>query len=183
MKLELLDPFRTFLSQSPFYTSTFITVREWNEPILMMRVAEISLFQQGEFRIQVGFRAWRDRQGTWVVAVPFQIDVSPSLHIQGAPCLNPRHRVDYEVIQKFAQEECLRFIFLSSDLMEADDAQIPWPTTQRAHVRHVLEKIDLTLTDEKLTSVFDPDFEQARRKLTASLATALRGEGEERWQG
>jgi hypothetical protein len=159
-----------------------MTTREWSEPILVMRVAELSLFQQGEFRIQVGFRAWRDRQGTWVVAVPFQIDVSPSLHIRGMPCLNPRQGVDYEVIGKFAQEECLRFIFLSADLTDADDAQIPWPTTQRAHVRQVLAKIDLTLTGEKFTSVFDPDFEQARRKLTASIATALRVEGEEQWQ-
>lgn len=183
MKIELLEPFRAFLLRSPFYTSAFITVREWHEPILVMRVAEFSLFQQGEFHIQIGFRAWRDRQGAWVAAVPFQIDVSPSLHIQRMPCLNPRHGVDYEVIQKFAQEEGLRFLFLSADLADADDAHVPWPAPQRAHVRRVLTKIDLTVTGEKVTSVFDPDFEQARRKLTASLATALRGEGVERWQG
>ena len=99
------------------------------------------------------------------------------------PCLNPRHAVDYEVIQKLAKEECLRLLFLSADLEEAEDVQVPWPTAQRAHVRHLLAKIDLTLTGEKLTSVFDPDFEQARRKLTASIATTLREEVEAPWRG
>lgn len=183
MKVELLEHFRSFLLRAPCYTSVFMTVREWSEPVLAMRVEELSSFQKGEYRTRVGVRAWRDRQGTWVVAVPFQIHITPSLCVQGMPCLNPRHVVDYEVIQKFASEEYLRFLFLSADLEEVDDVQVPWPVPQRAHVRHVLTKIDLTLTGEKLTSVFDPDFEQARRKLTASIATALRAAGEERWQG
>ena len=182
MKVELLEPFRSFLLRAPCYASVFMTVREWSEPVLVMRVEELSSFQQGEYRTHVSVRAWRDRQGTWVVAVPFQI-IAANGCVQGMPCLNPRHAVDYEVIRKFAKEESLRFVFLRADLEDADEVQVPWPPAQRAHVQHLLAKIDLTLTGKKLTCVFDPDFEQARRKLTASIAVALRVEGEEQWRG
>ena len=122
MKVELLEHFRSFLLRAPYYTSVFMTVREWSEPILVMRVEELSSFQKGEYRTRVGVRAWRDRQGTWVVAVPFQIHVAADFCVQGMPCLNPRHAVDYEVIQKLAKEECLRLLFLSADLEEASRA-------------------------------------------------------------
>lgn len=182
MKVQLLDHFRSFLLRSPFYTSAFITVREWSEPTLVMRVEELSSFQQEEYRTEVAFRAWRSRQGTWVVAVPFQIDVNPRLHVQGVPCLNPRHAVDYEVMQKFIEAEHVRFLFLSADLAEAEEIQVAWPAAQRARVRYLLKKIDLTLTGEKLTSVFDPDFEQARQELVAFFAAVVRMEREEQWQ-
>jgi len=182
MKVQLLEHFRAFLLRSPFYTSAFITVREWNEPTLVMRVEELSAFQQEEYRTQVAFRAWRSRQGTWVVTVPFQIDVHPRLHVQGIPCLNPRHAVDYEVMQKFAEAEDVRFLFMSADLEGAEDMRVPWQAAQWARVRYLLNKIDLTLTGEKLTSVFDPDFEQARQELVAFFSAVMRMEREEQWQ-
>ena len=182
MKVQLLDHFRAFLLRSPFYTSAFITVREWSEPTLVMRVEELSSFQQREYRAHIAFRAWRSRQGTWVVAVPFQIDVHPRLHVQGVPCLNPRHEVDDEVMQKFVVAEHVRFLFLSADLEEAEEVQVAWPAAQRTRVRYLLKKIAVTLTGEKLTSVFDPDFEHARQELMAFFSAVMRMEREEQWQ-
>ena len=57
MKVELLEHFRSFLLRAPYYTSVFMTVREWSEPILVMRVEELSSFQKGEYRTRVGVRA------------------------------------------------------------------------------------------------------------------------------
>jgi hypothetical protein len=164
VKVHLLNHFRSFLLQAPPYTSTFLLVQEWREPVLVMRVEELSAFQQGQYRARVGFRTWQSDGGAWVVAVPFCLEVRPQCKITGMPCLNPRSAADYQVIRKFAQESSIRFLFLDKELAEATDAQIAWPPLQRAQARKLIELMDASLLGERLTSVFDPDFEQARQE-------------------
>jgi hypothetical protein len=171
VKVNLLEYFRSFLRQAPLYTSTFLVVQEWEEPVLVMRVEDLSLFQQGEYRARIGFQTWQSQHGTWVIAVPFCLEVHPSLKVRGMPCLNPRSAADYEVMQKFSREKRIRFLFLSADLNDAADAQVPWPPAQRSQVRRLISVIDQTLTGEKLTSAFDPDFEQARQEFQTLLTT------------
>ena len=180
MKVELLDHFQAFLLRSPFYTSTFMLVREWPEPVVTMRVENLARFRE-EFRARVSFRIWRNKEQTWVAAVPFLLDIGPQFHVMGMPCLNPRHAVDYDVMQKFAWEEQLRFLFLSPDLEDAEEVQVPWPAAQRARVKQLIHKIDEALTGERLTSAFDPDFERARKELVAFYTTTSRKAWEERW--
>ena len=73
-------------------------------------------------------------------------------------------------MQKFSREKRIRFLFLSADLNDAVDAQVFWPPTQRSQVRQLIQAIDQTLTDERLTSSFDPDFEQARQEFQTLLS-------------
>src|SRR5262249_33991641 len=153
-----------FLLHAPPYTSTFLVVREWQEPVLVMRVEELSLFRQGGYRARVGFQTWQSKYGTWVVAVPFCLEVHPQLQVKGMPCLNPRRTADFEIIQQFSREKHLRFLFLSADLVEATDCSIAWPSAQRSQVRRFIQRIEQTLIGEKFTSAFDPDFEQARQE-------------------
>jgi hypothetical protein len=167
MKVHLLDYLRSFLLQAPPYTSTFLVVQEWKEPVLVMRVEEISSFQHGGHRARIGFRTRQNQYGTWVVAVPFCFEVHAQLRVIGLPYLNPRRAADYEVMQKFSRETCIRFLFLSADLNDAVDVQIAWPLAQRLQVRRLIGMIDRTLTGEKFTSTFDPDFEQARQEFQA----------------
>src|SRR4030095_15211079 len=77
MKVHLLDYFRSFLLHSPPYTSTLLVVQEWDEPVLVMRVEDLSLFLQGGYRVRLGFQTWQSTSGTWVVAVPFCLEVHP----------------------------------------------------------------------------------------------------------
>ena len=169
MKVELLEHFRAFLLRVPLYTSTFLRVQEWSEPVLVMRVEELARFQRGGYRARVGFRAWHSRGGTWVVAVPFCLEVQPWLTIKGMPCLNPRQAADSSVIQQFARARSLRFLFLSPDVADAADARIAWPGAQRAQVRRLMQDMDRALIGEKLTSAFDPDFEHACQEFQALL--------------
>jgi hypothetical protein len=170
MRVQLLEYFRSFLLHTPLYTSTFLVVQEWEEPVLVMRVEELSLFRQGEYRARVGFQAWQNKYGTWVAAVPFCLEAQTQLRVKGMPCLNPRRAADFEIIQKFSCKKCIRFLFLSADLDDAEDVQISWPLAQRAQVRRLVQTIDQTLLGEKFTSAFDPDFEQARQEFQALLA-------------
>jgi len=170
MKIQLLDYFRSFLLHSPLYTSTFLTVQEWDEPVLVMRVENLSLFLQGGYRVRLGFQTWQSTSGTWVVTVPFCLEIHPQLQVQGIPCLNPRRATDYAIIEKFGKEQQARFLFLSSQLDDAADISVPWPAAQQAKVRRLIQTIDQTLLGERLTSSFDPDFEQARQEFLALLA-------------
>jgi hypothetical protein len=165
--VNLLEYFRSFLLQTPPYTSTFLLVQEWQEPLLVMRVEEFTLFQQEDYHISIGFQTWCTLQGTWVVAVPFRIDVHPQLSVRGMPCLNPRSAVDYEMMKKFSTEEHLCFLFLSCDLNDAESVQIPWPVEQRRVVQQHIQEIDRTFTGRKFIQAFDPDFEQARQEFLA----------------
>jgi hypothetical protein len=169
MKVRLLDYFRSFLLHTPPYTSTFLIVQEWEEPVLVMRVEDLSLFQQNEYRARIGFQTWQSTSGTWVVAVPFCLEVRPQLQVKGIPCLNPRRAADSEIIQKFSREKHIRFLFLSAALDDAADIQISWPLAQRSQVRRLIRTIDQALIGEKFTSAFDPDFEQARQEFQALL--------------
>ncbi len=56
MKVQLLEYFRSFLLHTPFYSSTFLVVREWNEPVLVMRVEDLFLFQRRGYRARIGFQ-------------------------------------------------------------------------------------------------------------------------------
>ncbi|HKA53509.1 MAG TPA: hypothetical protein VKJ47_07585 [Candidatus Binatia bacterium] len=171
MRVQLLEHFRAFLLQAPLYTSTFLRVQEWSEPVLVMRVEELSRFQRGGYRARVGFRTWQSPGGTWVVAVPFCLEVPPQLTIKGMPCLNPRQAADSGVIEQFTRAQCIRFLFLSPDVADAADAQIAWPVAQRAQVRRLMQDVDAVLIGEKLTSAFDPDFAHARQEFQALLTT------------
>lgn len=166
MKVQLLDYFRTFLWKAPPYTSTSLHIQEWSEPVIVMRVEEISRFRE-EFRAQVGLQTWQNSHGTWVVAVPFRLHVPPQLRIDGLPCLNPRIANDYDMLQRFTTAECIRFLFLSADLTEAEDAEVPWPIDQRTQARHQLDRIDQALTTIKATSVVDADFDHAKQEFQA----------------
>jgi hypothetical protein len=166
MKVQLLDYFSSFLRKAPPYSSAFLRIQEWSEPVLVMRVEELERFR-GAYRARVGFHSWQNEQGTWVVAVPFCLQLPPQLQIDGLPCLNPRLANDYEMMQRFAAAECIRFLFFSADLTEAEDVQIPWPIDQRTQVQRQLERIDQTLTGVKATSAIDVDFEQARQEFLA----------------
>src|SRR5262245_6918996 len=169
MKVQLLEYFRSFLLHAPPYTSTFLVVREWQEPVLVMRVEDLSLFRQGGYRARVGFQAWQSKYGTWVVAVPFCLEVHSQLRVQGMPCLNPRRAADFEVMEKFSREKHIRFLFLGADLGEATDCSIAWPFAQRSRARRLIQSIEQTLIGEKVTGAFDPDFEQARQEFQALL--------------
>jgi hypothetical protein len=170
MKVQLLDYFRSFLLHSPPYTSTFFVVQEWDEPVLVMRVEDLSLFRQERYRARLGFQTWQSKSGTWVVAVPFDLEVHPQLQVKGIPCLNPRRAIDYDIIEKFGKEDRIRFLFLSSRLDDAADIEVPWPSAQQAKVRRLIQTTDQTLLGKRLTSSFDPDFEQAKQEFLALLA-------------
>lgn len=170
MNVHLLDYFRSFLRQAPFYTATFLVVRELEEPVVVMRVEELSLFQRGVHRARVGFQAWQSELGAWVVTVPFSLEVHSQLKVEGLLCLNPRRAIDYATMRKFVKEERVRFLFLSPDLDDATDVEIPWPPAQRAKVWRMIRAIDRSLTGEKLSSAFDPDFEQARQRFQSFYA-------------
>lgn len=170
MKVHLLDYFHSFLRQSPFYSAAFLVVRELEEPVVIMRVEELSLFQQGVHRARVGFQTWQSELGAWVVAVPFSLEVYSHLKVEGLLCLNPRRAIDYAIMEKFVKEERVRFLFLSPALDDATDVEIPWPPAQRAKVRRMIRAIDRSLTSKKLSSAFDPDFEQARQQFQSLYA-------------
>lgn len=72
-------------------------------------------------------------------------------------------------MEKFAREDCVRFLFLSPDLNASVDAEIPWPPVQRENIRRMVHAMELSVIGEKLSSVFDPDFEQARQEFHALL--------------
>jgi hypothetical protein len=170
MKIHLLDYLSSFLLKAPPYTSTFLRVQEWAEPVLVMRVEELERFR-GTYRARVGFHSWQNEQGTWVIAVPFCLQLPPQLQIDGRPCLNPRIANDYEMIRRFTTAEGIRFLFLSADLADAEDAEIPWPIDQRTQVRSQLDRIDQALTTVKATSAFDADFDHARQEFQTLLET------------
>jgi len=170
MQVHLLDYFRSFLLKAPPYTSTFLSIQEWSEPVIVMRVEEIMLFR-GEFRAQVGFRTWQNAHGTWVVAIPFRLHVPPRLRIDGLPCLNPRRATDYDMMQRFTTEKSVRFLFFSADLTEAEDIQVSWPAAQRVQVQQQIARIDVTLTGARITSLFDEDFAHALQDFQALLDT------------
>jgi hypothetical protein len=171
MKVQLLEYFRSFLLKAPPYTSTFLYIQEWSEPVIVMRVEELERFR-GEFRAQVGFRTWQNSHSTWVVAVPFRLHVPPRLRIDGLPCLNPRRATDYDMMQRFTSEESIRFLFFSADLTEAEDIQVPWPAAQRTRVQRQITRIDDTLTGARITGPFDADFEHAKQEFQALLDTS-----------
>ncbi|HXG21539.1 MAG TPA: hypothetical protein VNN62_20990 [Methylomirabilota bacterium] len=182
MKAELLPSFHSFMLQAPLYTSVLIVMREWREPVLTMRVQDLTPFQHA-YRARVGFCTWRNAQGTWVTAIPFCLDAPGRFRIQGRPCLNPRRAADYAMMQRFAMEESVRFLFLSADLEEAEDGQIVWPPAQRMQVRQLIEQIDASFVGDKSTSAFDPDFEQARQEFEQLFTTVELAIEEERWHG
>jgi hypothetical protein len=166
-----LDYFRSFLLKAPPYTSTFLYIQEWSEPVIVMRVEEIARFRDA-VRAQVGFRTWQNSHGTWVVAVPFRLHVPPRLRIDGLPCLNPRRAADYDMMRRFTTGESIRFLFLGADLTEAEDIQVPWPAAQQVWVRRQITHIDAALTGAHITGIFDADFEHAKQEFQALLDTS-----------
>ncbi len=171
MKVHLQEYFRAFLLRSPFYTSTFLTTQECKAPMIVMRVEDLHLFEQEGYRARVAFRTWRNEQQTWVVAVPFCLELFPRLKVEGLLYLNPRRAVDSAVVEMFTKADYIRFLFLSADLNDALDAEVPWPSAQREKVRQMAQAMEGAVVGEKLSSVFDPDFEQARQEFQVLLDT------------
>jgi hypothetical protein len=182
MKVELLPAFRSFMLQAPFFTSALLVMQEWREPVIAMRVRDLTPFR-GAYAARVGFHTWQNTQGTWITSIPFCVEEFMRFRIQGMPCLNPRRASDYAVMQRFTTAESLRFLFLSADLEEAEDGQIAWPSAQRLQVQQLIEQIDTSLIGEKLTSVFDPDFEQARHEFERLCIPVETTTEEGRWYG
>jgi hypothetical protein len=87
------------------------------------------------------------------------------------------------MMQRFATEKSVRFLFFRADLEEAEDGQIVWPPEQRMQVRQLIERIDASFGGDKFTSAFDPDFEQARQAFEHLFTTVDMAMEEERWHG
>jgi hypothetical protein len=177
MNGNLLEHVWSFLLKAPPYTSIFLLVQECEEPLLVMRVEELSLFCQTEYRASLSFETWCNTHGTWVVALPFRIKVCPQFSVEGMPCLNPRSARDAEIIRKFSRDETVRFLFLNANLSDSVNAEVAWPYDRRWYVEQCIQEMDHALIGEKLTSPFDPDFEQAKREFQSyyTVAKLLQG--------
>ena len=160
----------SLIQQEPFYSARFIDHEESEELALVVRVEDLDSFLEVHPPLTLDLTVWCSPQGTWVVALAYLLHRAFGDAKGGIFYLNPRQTSDSEILQKLLRQETLHVIFLSADLSEHLTVGVVQPPQKLAHWQQLIEDLNHTLTGEKLTGDFDPDFEVAQRDFQARFS-------------
>ena len=155
------------LREEPLYSARFIDREGAEELALVVRVEELDSFLEAHPPLPLALTAWRSPQGTWVVALAYQLHPTFGEAKAGVFYLNPRQAADAEILRKLPRQESLCVIFLSADCSEHYTVGVAQPPQELAHWQQLMKDISQTLTGEMLADDEDPDFEAARQEFQA----------------
>lgn len=164
MEIYFLNDMRQTLLQWPLYTGDFILTDAGADPMIAMRVDDISLLQRAHVQLISQIGHWRDHHGTWVVVFPFRLLVNEEVKAEGLLGLNPRHTPHYQLLQRLSTMEQLQWIFFSPDLRESVSAEVEWSVTKQQYVHQLLAEIAQTLSEEHSANPHDADFVHAKEE-------------------
>ena len=151
------------LQEEPLYSARFIDREGSEEMALVVRVEELDWFLEAPPPLTLNLTAWRSPQGTWVVALAYQLHPTFGETKGGIFYLNPRQAADAEILRKLPRQETLYVIFLSADGSEHYTVGIAQPPQALTHWQQLIANMSLTLAGGKLAGDVDPDFETARQ--------------------
>jgi len=155
------------LREEPLYSARFIDREGAEELALVVRVEELDSFLEAHPPLTLALTAWRSPQGTWVVALAYQLHPTFGEAKAGVFYLNPRQAADAEILRKLPRQESLCVIFLSADCSEHYTVGVAQPPQELAHWQQLIDNITQTLAGEQPAEDYDPAFEAARQEFQA----------------
>ena len=158
------------LREEPLYSARFIDREGSAEIALAVRVEELDWFLEAHPPLSLTLTTWRSPQGTWVVALAYQLHPTCGEAKAGVFYLNPRQAADAQILRKLPQQESLYVIFLSADCSEHYTTGVVQPPQELTHWQQLIENMNQTLTRKQLAEDHDPDFEAARQDFQAGYS-------------
>ncbi|MBI3302955.1 MAG: hypothetical protein HYZ72_12895 [Deltaproteobacteria bacterium] len=149
------------LRDEPLYSARFIDREGTEEIAVVVRVEELDWFLDAYPPFTIDLAPWRNSQGTWVIAIAYQLHPTFGDVKGGIFYLNPRQAADAEILRKLLRQETLSVIFLSEDCSEHYTVGIAQPPQELARWRQLIDDMNRTLIGAQLANDYDPDFEAA----------------------
>jgi hypothetical protein len=151
------------LREEPLYSARFIHREGSDELALVVRVEELDGFLQNYPPLTLALTSWCSPQGTWVVAVAYQLHPLYGGGKGGIFFFNPRQRADMDILHKLLQRDSLPTIFLNDDCTEHYSVGVVLPPQEVERWRQAILVLAQTLPEKTFSGEEDPAFELARR--------------------
>ncbi len=165
MKAIISQAYRALLLGKPSATPILIRLEKSADTALAMRVTDLFSFRRQGLPITVRAIGYQGKEGTWVVALAFRIAGIPVAPLEGVAYVNPRREDDLRLLQSFATQERLPFLFLSPHLKVVIRQEAIWSVHHRQEVRLLLAQVAHSQPTQRPAEGEDLDFERARKEL------------------
>jgi hypothetical protein len=149
------------LREEPLYSARFIDREGTEEIAVVARVQALDWFLEVQSPLTLGLTTWCSAQGTWVVAVAYQLRPAFGGAKGGIFYLNPRQALDAEILRKLLRQESLSAILLSEDCQEHYTVAIAQDPQELERWRGLVADVNRALTGTRPIDGADPDFEAA----------------------
>jgi hypothetical protein len=130
-----------------------------------VRVEALDWFMEAYPPLTLNLTTWCSPQGTWVVAIAYQLQPTFGRAKGGIFYLNPRQTTDAEILSKFLRQDGLPVIFLSEDCAEHYTVKIVQDPQELNRWRELIDAMSQALTRDVPPNDVDQDFELAVREL------------------
>ncbi len=152
------------LREEPLYSARFIVCEGTEEIAVVVRVEALDWFLEVQPPLTLDLTTWCSSQGTWVVALVYQLHPTFGGTEGGVFSLNPRQVADAEILGRLLRQEGLVVILLSQDCTEHYTARVAQDPREFNRWRQLLADVNHALTGTQLVDGSDPDFETALRE-------------------
>ena len=155
----------TVLRDEPLYSARFIDREGTEEIAVVVRVEALDWFMEVYPPLTLNLTTLCSTQGTWVVAIAYQLRPTFSGAKGGIFYLNPRQTADAEILRKLLQQDGLPAIFLSEDCTEHYTVKIVQDPQELNRWRELTDTMSQALAREVPTNDVDQDFALAVEEL------------------
>jgi len=157
------------LRDEPLYSARFIDREGTEELAVVVRVEALDWFMEVYPPLTLNLTTWCSPQGTWVVAIAYQLRPTFGGAKGGIFYLNPRQTADAEILRKLLQQEGLPMILLSEDCTEHYTVKIVQDPQELKRWRELVEEMSRALAKEVAPGESDQDFALAVRELESQM--------------
>ncbi|MBI3798241.1 MAG: hypothetical protein HY268_14910 [Deltaproteobacteria bacterium] len=153
------------LRDEPLYSARFIDREGTEEIAVVVRVEALDWFMEAYPPLTFNLTTWCSPQGTWVVAITYQLQPTFGGAKGGIFYLNPRQTADAEILRKLLRQDGLPAIFFSEDCTEHYTVKIVQDPQELNRWRELIDAMSQALAREVPSNDVDQDFELAVREL------------------
>jgi len=159
------------LREEPLYSARFIDREGTEELAVVVRVEAIDWFFEVQPLLTLDLTPWCSPQGTWIVAIVYQLHPAFGGAKGGVFHLNPRQVADAEILRKLLRQEGLVAILLSEDCHEHYTVRVAQDPRELDRWRQVAADMNRALAGTQLIDGYDPDFAAALQEFQLHRTT------------
>lgn len=164
MNTRLTQRSQNALLQVPLQTPLVVGLERPEETALALRTVDLFSFRRSELSLTVKPIGYQGKEGTWMVAIIFQIAGISIDSLEGAAYLNPRKAHDLQLLQSLIKQERLLTLFYSPRLRVVVSRTASWTVDQRQELRLTLAQMSRVQLGDHLDDEEEQDFERVRQE-------------------